>query len=533
MMEILKKADERGTDAAKSDLKFGTSTEYVPNDTTSSVENVNKLTTVQKFYDGQSIFITGGTGFMGKLLIEKLLRGCPGINRVYVLIRKKKEKNVLQRKEELIDDTLFSVLRKEQPEVQRRIVAIEGDCSLPNLDISIADRATLIGEVSIVFHAAATVRFNEKIKLAGAINVRSLKEMIYFSLKMSKLKSFVYVSTAYANCPHKTIEEKFYDPPMDADKFVDLLDSIDEKLLDDITPQLLEEWPNTYVYTKSIAENIVKKHAGLMPIGIFRPAIVIPTHREPICGWIDNMQGLVGVTAGGAMGLIRANYCDKSVKMSVVPGDLTTNALIVSAWDIANNRRFNEEIPIYNYVSKENPINIEEITRLSKKYTLLLPTNKILWYCSYRNIKYYPIYLLYICFQHLLPALIIDTFAFCIGKQPRLLKLYMKIHSISQIFLYFIKNEWNFTNKRWNALLRKLTAKDRELFFCDMKDLDWDTYYQSYILGIRTYIIKDPIETLPQARLKFRRLYWMHQALKLVIACVLLIITWAMFSRLL
>lgn len=68
--------------------------------------------------------------------------------------------------------------------------------------------------------------------------------------------------------------------------------------------------------------------------------LVIPTHREPICGWIDNMHGLVGVTAGGVMGLIRANYCDKSVKMSVVPGDLTTNALIVSAWDIANNRRY-------------------------------------------------------------------------------------------------------------------------------------------------------------------------------------------------
>lgn len=68
--------------------------------------------------------------------------------------------------------------------------------------------------------------------------------------------------------------------------------------------------------------------------------LVIPTHREPICGWIDNMHGLVGVTVGCVMGLIRANYCDKSVKMSVVPGDLTTNALIVSAWDIANNRRY-------------------------------------------------------------------------------------------------------------------------------------------------------------------------------------------------
>ncbi|XP_043685412.1 fatty acyl-CoA reductase wat-like [Vespula pensylvanica] len=533
MMEILMKADERGTDAPKSDLKFGTSTEYVQNDTSSSVENVDKLTTVQKFYDGQNIFITGGTGFMGKLLIEKLLRGCPGINCIYVLIRKKKEKNVLQRKEELINDMVFSVLRKEQPEFQKRIVAIEGDCSLPNLGISIADRTTLIGEVSIVFHSAATVRFNEKIKFAGAINVRSLKEMIHLSLKMSKLKSFVHVSTAYANCPHNTIEEKFYDPPMDANKFIDLLDTIDEKLLDNITPQLLGEWPNVYVYTKSIAENIVKKHAGLMPIGIFRPAIVMPTHREPICGWIDNIHGLVRVTAGGAMGLMRTNYCDKSVNVEIVPGDLTINALIVSAWDIANNRRFNEDIPIYNYVSKENPINFEEITKLSKKYTLLLPTNNAIWYCSFTNIKYRPIYLLYMCFLHLLPALIVDTIAFCIGKKPRLLKIYNKIHTVSNISVYFTTKEWVFINKRWNELLNKVTAKDRELFFCDMKDLVWETYFQSYILGIRTYIIKDPIETLPQARLKFRRLYWMHQALKLVIACVLLMITWAMFSRLL
>ncbi|KAF7379271.1 hypothetical protein HZH68_017116 [Vespula germanica] len=305
--------------------------------------------------------------------------------------------------------------------------------------------------------------------------------------------------------------------------------------------KLLGEWPNTYVYTKSIAENIVKKHAGLMPIGIFRPAIVMPTHREPICGWIDNMHGLVGVTAGGAMGLIRTNYCDKSVNVSVVPGDLTTNALIVSAWDIANNRRFNEEIPIYNFVSKENPINFEEITKLSKKYTLLLPTNDAIWYCSFRNIKCYPIYLLYTCFLHLLPALIVDTIAFCIGKKPSslqttlpspgLLKIYNKIHTVSNLSTYFTTKEWVFINERWNELLNKVTAKDRELFFCDMKDLVWETYFQSYILGIRTYIIKDPIETLPQARLKFRRLYWMHQALKLVIACVLLMITWAMFSR--
>ena len=68
-----------------------------------SSENLN-LTPIQEFYNGQSIFITGGTGFMGKLLIEKLLRSCPGIAFIYILVRPKKGKDVYQRTEELFDD---------------------------------------------------------------------------------------------------------------------------------------------------------------------------------------------------------------------------------------------------------------------------------------------------------------------------------------------------------------------------------------------------------------------------------------------
>lgn len=70
---------------------------------------------------------------------------------------------------------------------------------------------------------------------------------------------------------------------------------------------------------------------------------------------------------------------------------------------------------------------------------------------------------------------------------------------------FFTITKLDFANKRWVKLLSELTAEDRELFFCNIKDLDWDTYFYSYILGIRMYIIKDPIETLPQARTKWRK----------------------------
>lgn len=45
------------------------------------------------------------------------------------------------------------------------------------------------------------------------------------------------MSTAYANCPHDLIEEKIYEAPMDAHKLVTIIDYMDDKLVEDITPK--------------------------------------------------------------------------------------------------------------------------------------------------------------------------------------------------------------------------------------------------------------------------------------------------------
>ena len=57
---------------------------------------------IAEFYRDRSIFITGATGFMGKVLVEKLLRSCPGIKRLYLLMRPSKGKDVQTRLQELL-----------------------------------------------------------------------------------------------------------------------------------------------------------------------------------------------------------------------------------------------------------------------------------------------------------------------------------------------------------------------------------------------------------------------------------------------
>lgn len=92
-------------------------------------------------------------------------------------------------------------------------------------------------QVEVIIHAAATVRFDEKIKLATEINVRGTKEMLELAWDCRKLKSFVYVGTAFAYCVHKKIEEKFYKPPCDTDRILKLVEKTPENVLEKITPE--------------------------------------------------------------------------------------------------------------------------------------------------------------------------------------------------------------------------------------------------------------------------------------------------------
>ena len=61
-----------------------------------------ELNPTQQFYAGKTIFITGGAGFMGKVLIEKLLYACSEVKELIVLMRPKRDKSASQRVEDFV-----------------------------------------------------------------------------------------------------------------------------------------------------------------------------------------------------------------------------------------------------------------------------------------------------------------------------------------------------------------------------------------------------------------------------------------------
>ncbi|CAH0712960.1 unnamed protein product, partial [Brenthis ino] len=501
---------------------------------------------IQKMFSGSTIFLTGGTGFLGKLLIEKLLRSCPKIKKLYVLIRQKKNKDTKKRLQEQFDDVLYDKLRNKMPDFLQKIDILEGDMGQVNMGMSDADRSKLTNEVDFIFHGAATVRFDETLKTAVEINVRGTREMLQLAHECSKLRAFVHISTAYwyifcikacifvSNCHLNEIDEKFYGINLSGDMLIDLVENIDENILKNITPGLLDNLPNTYTYSKLAAEDIIQKHSQGLPVAIFRPSIVISTACEPLPGWIDNMYGPTGVIAGVGVGLIHVLNYNLQVKTDLVPGDYVVNGVIAAAWKTAKDYPANDEHSdlansplIYNYVSSEqNPLIMGTFINYAVAYGAQVPTMQAIWMNIFWITSSKFLFNLYFLLLHSIPALIVDTIAILIGKKPLLRPAYKKIRKYLEVISYFTLREWKFHNKNTVSLLKELDDADKHTFNFDIESLKWEEYCKDYLLGMRLYLVKDPLETLPQARKKQLKLKLAHYFLVSVIALGLLAFMW-------
>jgi fatty acyl-CoA reductase len=83
---------------------------------------------------------------------------------------------------------LFEKLKAEQNGFREKVLTIEGDCAEPGLGLSPGDRQRIVDHIDVVFHAAATVRFDEKLPVAVAINVVGTRELLMLCYNCPKIK---------------------------------------------------------------------------------------------------------------------------------------------------------------------------------------------------------------------------------------------------------------------------------------------------------------------------------------------------------
>jgi nucleoside-diphosphate-sugar epimerase len=94
---------------------------------------------------------------------------------------------------------------------------------------------------------------------------------------------------------------------------------------------ILGDYPNTYTYTKALAERtLMKRRNPNLPVVIIRPSIIIGAMAEPVPGWTDTFSAAGGLTLAGGIGIVNYVNGNGNNIADLVPVDYVSNIIIAA-----------------------------------------------------------------------------------------------------------------------------------------------------------------------------------------------------------
>lgn len=425
---------------------------------------------VCKFYKGKSIFLTGAAGFLGVVVLETLLRCCPGICRIYILLRSKKGIQPEIRKAEIFKKEIFSKLKENYPDSLKKVIAVPGDITEENLGMSEENWKTITQEVSIIFHCAANVSFFKPLSYMMRHNVVGTSNVIDFCRKLKKVEAFVYSSTLYSNSNRETdIDEKIYDLPFKVQEAVELSRNGDEEGLNRLFTMVNPQYPNFYAFSKGVCENLLAENVYDLPVSIIRPSVIICCMKGPMPGFIEYGSALVSLSLGVGRGFLRVARIKRDVNVQLIPADVVANVHIVAAYlqatkSLPSPRIYNcTSGSVVSYTYDEYLKALIEMVRkhpLPKSY--LIPSA-----ITCRNVMIYKIYAL---LYHYVPAFTVDLLLWITGSKFSLVKLYQFYDKCLEKAMPFMIGAWEFKCENFLSLSEKLNETDAEMFSVHLND---------------------------------------------------------------
>ncbi|MGH7911901.1 MAG: SDR family oxidoreductase, partial [Candidatus Dormibacteraceae bacterium] len=151
----------------------------------------------------KTICITGATGFLGKSVMEKILRDIPDVDRVVIAIRSSARRPAAERlQREILSSPAFNRLRNELGEERFRALAEE---KLAVLDLDLdkdglgltGEGRELLARCDVVIHSAAAVEFDNPADLSAQTNLWGAARLVETIRRRGSRPHLVHVSTAY------------------------------------------------------------------------------------------------------------------------------------------------------------------------------------------------------------------------------------------------------------------------------------------------------------------------------------------------
>jgi long-chain acyl-CoA synthetase len=330
--------------------------EYEP-DVETVTHGRGEISAVEQFRN-RSLFVSGATGFLGKVLLAGLLHHFPEVKRLVVQVRRKRFASGEQRfYNEILDSPPLRPVRDQLGEdaIRRKVTVVEGDLGESLCGLSPDRLAELRGRVDLVINAAGLVEFDPPLDESLLINVYGVRHLIELTQRLDA--KLVHVSTCYvAGKRNGRIAEDvpipgYYpyrkgptDEAFDVDAELRWCEGLvarvtdgrgrrDRKVRDELRDAGMARaeqwgWINTYTYTKAMGEQLIARTPGL-EYCIVRPAIVESALRFPMPGWNEGLTTSAPLVLMAGDGL-KTWPVRKEGALEVIPVDLVATGILTA-----------------------------------------------------------------------------------------------------------------------------------------------------------------------------------------------------------
>ncbi|KAF0898390.1 hypothetical protein E2562_007232 [Oryza meyeriana var. granulata] len=490
-----------------------------------------------EYFKGKSILITGATGFLGKILVEKILRVQPDVKKIYLLVRAIDQASAKQRVQAEVTETeLFCLVKEKHGKgfdqfIEEKVVALAGDIIYEDLGLEAPVLDDIASHLDVIVNGAATTNFYGRYDVSLDVNVLGVKHLCQLANKCRGLKVFLHISTAYAGGDQEgLIQERAFEEGwalregmhLDVEAELRLVADVRREVEDDEKTQrkAMKElglrrarhfgWSNTYVFTKAMGEMLLNRlllhqqQAVAGAVVVVRPSIITSIRRDPLPGWMQGTRTIDTLIIGYAKQNLSCFLGDLDLVMDVIPGDMVVNAMMAAT--VAHSGEHPQEQAAVYHVSSSlrNPAaysvlyeagrrHFTEKPRVGKRGEVI-PTKEMYFFKTIASFQVYMLvkYRLPLELLHLLNLLLCGLFSRLYSDLSRKYRYVMHLVDVYGPFAFFkgCFDDINLERLR-QRMGRSKNPEDDDMFNFDPKTIDWDDYfYRIHIPGVLKYILK-------------------------------------------
>jgi fatty acyl-CoA reductase len=384
---------------------------------------------------------------------------------------------------------------------------VYGDIISDRLGLSDEEYKRVISSTNVVFHMAASLKLEATLKPNVEMNLTGTKNVLDMCKEMKGLFAVLHLSTAFCNCDQEVLYEEIYDCPQKPLDLIKCTTWMSEEAMEEMGKIMIKPHPNTYTFTKRLAEILVRDEydQGNLNVCVVRPSIVTPAWRDPLPGWVDSLNGPIGIMVAGGKGVLRSMICEATYTAEVIPVDQAINGIISIAYMMGTKKERAPKIPVYNVTcSEKQRVTWGTVLNDGKRISYEYPFEAGLWYPNGDVTTNYVKHYLTLFFCQWIPAVLID-FLMLIFFQPRfMIRVQKKIYIGLGVLQFFTTRNWNFKSDNFKAIHHILSPDEKNVFNTNTEEVDQLDYLKNVILGGRQYCLKEPLSTLPRARIHLK-----------------------------